>query len=122
MSALRYIKSTARLAAAWFVLALAAGVVSPWVQPQTIVLVCSASGANRFLVQTNDGWSELPSHNVLHCPLCLLAGGAAARAPVDTAGFNLPRQPAAVGGFVPWFHPIHEARAPLPARGPPSHS
>lgn len=110
---------TARLAAAWFVLALAAGAASPWVRPATVALVCNAAGNSRLLVQTQGGWSEGPSHDTLHCPLCLLAGGGATSTPTDMPGLALPRLLATKSGLTPWFHAIHAARAPLPARGPP---
>lgn len=118
----RHIRFTARLAAAWFVLALAAAVAAPWVQLQAATLVCSASGTSRLLVQTGDGWRDWPGHSTLNCPLCLLAGGGPPRAVVEAAGSDPPREQAASGELTPWFHPIHEAGAPLPARGPPRRS
>ncbi|MFT4193999.1 MAG: hypothetical protein QM614_05085, partial [Ottowia sp.] len=62
----------ARLALAWFALALGAAAASPLVQPRAMQLVCSASGAVKLLVDTGDGLAEA-GHATLDCALCLLA-------------------------------------------------
>lgn len=109
----------ARVALTWFTLALAVAVVAPLVQPRATTLVCNAQGELRVLVQTADGWSEPEDDGRLHCTLCLFgsSGAAMASAPAN------PLTPVAVGlthgRLQPSWHAAHEARAPLPARGPP---
>lgn len=100
----------------WFALSLGAAIASPVVHPQTLELVCSATGSVKAVVHTDDGAQELGAGH-MDCPLCVLAG-----APPATPTVVLPTP-------LPLAHavqPIPSARiaaataAPLPARGPPS--
>lgn len=107
----------ARLVLAWFALALGVAAASPLVQPRGGQLVCSASGAVKFLLDDGEGWSEAATPHQLDCALCLLAG---APPPTPVAGPG--PEHAAVQALVWPFRvapAVRHARAPLPARGPP---
>ncbi|HVZ42633.1 MAG TPA: DUF2946 family protein [Ramlibacter sp.] len=120
MHRLRQARFLARLVLAWFALALGAAIASPLVKPQSLELVCSASGATKLLATDageDNGTAPALHHGTLDCPLCLFAG-----APPPVVVVDLPSmQP--LGHAV---QPIVAARiavltaAPLPARGPPS--
>ena len=104
----------------WFVASLGVAIASPVVNPQAMELVCSASGAVKAVVQTDDGAHEMGTGmrmGHMDCALCMLTG-APPPAPV-----------VAVPAVMPLGHavqPIPAARiaaataAPLPARGPPT--
>ncbi len=101
-----------------FVLSLGVAIASPVVKPQAMELICSGTGIVKAIVHTDDGVQEMGAGH-LDCPLCVLGG-----APPIPAAVALPTlQP--LGHAV---QPIPAARiaaataAPLPARGPPSHS
>ena len=109
----------ARLALAWFALALGVAAASPLVQPRAMQLVCSAAGAVKLLVDSGDGLAEA-GHATLDCALCLLADAPPACPPAalssmapDAASAPALALPAPV---------VAQARAPLPARGPPAFS
>ncbi|MCL1960708.1 MAG: hypothetical protein FWG56_02750 [Desulfovibrionaceae bacterium] len=109
----------ARLALAWFALTLCVAAAAPLAQPRAMQLVCSAAGAVKLLVNTGDGPVEA-SHATLDCALCLLANTPPAHALTalppaapSTPGIAAPRLAAPV---------VAQARAPLPARGPPAFS
>jgi len=101
----------------WFALSMAAAIASPIVHPQAMELVCSAAGAVKVVVQTDDGVQELGATH-FDCPMCLLTGAP----PPAPAVLRLP-QPQPLGHAL---QPIVAARlaqataAPLPARGPPA--
>ncbi|MES2533060.1 MAG: DUF2946 family protein [Pseudomonadota bacterium] len=100
----------------WFVMSLGAAVASPMVHPQAMELVCSAAGAVKVIVQTDDGAQELGASH-MDCPLCVLTGAPPPAAPLADIPSPLP-----LGRAV---QPIEAARiaaataGPLPARGPP---
>ncbi|CAN5591136.1 hypothetical protein BH10PSE18_BH10PSE18_10010 [soil metagenome] len=79
-------------------------------------LVCSAAGAVKVIVQTDDGVQELGASH-MDCPLCVLTGAPPTAAPLA----DIP-SPQPLGRAV---QPIEAARiaavtaGPLPARGPP---
>ncbi len=116
MQPLRFRHLIARLALAWFALALGVAAASPLVRPRALQLVCSAGGVAVLVVEGDDG--QAPSgHGQLDCALCLLANapppaspvpprpGVAATEPRQCASADAPQRPL--------------AGAPLPARGPP---
>lgn len=109
----------ARLALAWFALALGVAAASPLVQPRSMQLVCSAAGAVKLLVDNGDGLAEV-GHASLDCALCLLANAPPAQPPVVL----VPPGPVALHVAVPALPApvVTAARAPLPARGPPTRS
>ncbi|MGJ7491846.1 DUF2946 family protein [Variovorax sp. ZT4R33] len=116
MSTLRHLAVLHRCVLAWFLLSLGVAVAAPVVHPQAMELVCSAAGAIKVIVQTDDGAQELaPSH--MDCPLCMLAG-----APPPTAQVALPAPLplARAVQSIPAAHIAAATAAPLPARGPPS--
>ncbi|RST45415.1 hypothetical protein [Variovorax sp. DXTD-1] len=117
MPALRHVRNLVRFVLAWFVLSLGVAVASPMVHPQEMELVCSAAGAIKVVVQTDDGARELGASH-LDCPMCVLTG---APPPVAHAA-DLP-------GILPLGHAVQSipaarlaaaTAAPLPARGPPA--
>jgi hypothetical protein len=117
MTALRHTRNLARLVLAWFVLSLGVAIASPVIHPQAMELVCSAAGAIKVVVQTDDGARELGASQ-LDCPMCVPNG---APPPVAQA-IDLP-------GILPLGHAVQSipaarlaaaTAAPLPARGPPA--
>jgi hypothetical protein len=116
MPALRNARHLVRLVLAWFVLSLGVAIASPVVQPQPMQLVCSAAGAIKVMVQTDDGVRELGASH-LDCPMCMLT----VAPPPAAASADLPR-------ILPLGHAVQSipaariaaaTAAPLPARGPP---
>jgi len=117
MQTLRRFTNLTRFVLVWFVLSLGAAVASPIVKPQDILLVCSASGATKALVQNDDGSTSELGASAMDCPLCVTAG-----APPPVASLQAePRQPLAYAlQSIPSAHIAARTAAPLPARGPPS--
>lgn len=102
---------------AWFVASMGVSVASPLVHPQSIEIICSGSGAIKWMVQTDDGAVEMGA-SAMDCPLCSQANGAPPPAPALAVPPPCPLAHA--------VQPVQAARlaaataAPLPARGPPS--
>ncbi|KTT15386.1 DUF2946 family protein [Pseudacidovorax intermedius] len=101
----------------WFALSMGAAIASPMVHPQAMELVCSAMGAVKVVVKTDDGVREIGATH-MDCPLCVSTGAPPPAAPL----LQLPQaQPLGLA-----LQPIEAARlaaataAPLPARGPPA--
>ncbi|MBO0941819.1 DUF2946 family protein [Acidovorax temperans] len=101
---------------AWFVASIGVSVASPLIHPQSIEVICSGTGAIKWMVQTDDGAVEMGSTH-MDCPLCAPATGA----PPAPAAWA-PPSPHPLAHAV---QPVQAARiaaataAPLPARGPP---
>ena len=115
---LRSLHGLARLVLAWFVLSLGVAVASPLVNPQSIELICSGSGAIKVLIKTDDGAKEMASHT-LDCPLCAHVG-----APPPTSQAQLPVVHPLAHALrpIPAAHIAARTAAPLPPRGPPAFS
>jgi len=114
MQRLRHATVLARLVLAWFALAIGAAVASPVVQPRSIELLCTGTGAMKLLVKGAEG-QPAPAGHSLDCPLC---GAATAPPPVVRTGavaVPLAQQPQQV----PTGRMALRSGAPLPARGPP---
>lgn len=115
---LRRTPSIARCVLAWLVLAVGVASASPLVHPQSMELVCGASGELKLVVAHDDGSVQEMGRHTLDCALCL-PGGAPPPVAALTAAPLL--QPLAYA-----VHPVEAARlaslvgAPLPARGPPA--
>lgn len=106
----------ASLVLAWFALSVGVAIASPFVNPQSVQLVCSASGDVKVVFGGDDGAQSQRGHT-LDCPLCAHFGGAAP----PTVALRLP-QPQAVAqapGPTAAAPVAARAAAPLPARGPP---
>ena len=58
----------------WFMASLGVAVASPLVHPQSLQLVCSASGAVMLMVQADDGSVGAMGASGMDCPLCAPAG------------------------------------------------
>lgn len=119
MQALRNAHQLARLALVWFALYLGAAVASPFLMPQELGNVCSASAVASNAVRSVDSRSA-SAKMAMDCPLCVPSVGL----PPPVLSLNeAPAQPLA---YATW--PIPAARiaaltaAPLPARGPPASS
>jgi len=116
MQSPRNAKTFARFGLVWFVMALGAAIASPWVNPQTLQLVCSASGAARMVVASDDG-TPAPIAHTLDCPLCMGSGAP----PAQRLAVAVPMRGAAdTGPVFDCQHVPQRAAAPLPARGPPT--
>jgi hypothetical protein len=63
----------ARLALLWFALTLGVAVASPIVSPQNEVMICSAAGMYKLVLQ-DDGTVAASADASMHCPLCLVGG------------------------------------------------
>lgn len=119
MQTLRRLTNFARLVLAWFVLSLGVAVASPLVAPQDTVLVCTGAGAMKVLVKADDGSTTEVGSSTMLCPLCALV----APPPVLTQAQVAPVFPLAFAlQPVPSAHIAARTAAPLPARGPPTHS
>lgn len=106
----------ARLALAWFVLALGVAAASPAVQPKAMELVCTAGGGILMLVTGDDGQSAPAGQHTLDCALCLNALGPTAW----TIAMRPSPQPLAHALTpVAAAHIAARVGAPLPPRGPP---
>ena len=116
MQTLRHAHILARLLLVWFVLSLGVAVASPLLQPQSLQLVCAASGAMKLVINSADG-SEAPKLHTLDCSLCIAVAPppsllVATVAPPHPLAFALGRLSAA--------RIAAKTGAPLPPRGPPS--
>lgn len=108
----------ARFVLVWFALSIGVAIASPIVKPQAMELICSGSGAMKLLVKTDDGAKELSGHT-LDCPLC-----ATLSAPPPVVRLSVAPLPPLAHALQPMAaaHIAGRTAAPLPARGPPSHS
>lgn len=117
MQFLRRFTALTRFVLVWFVLSLGVAVASPIVKPQDILLVCSASGAAKVLVQNDDGSTSELGATSMDCPLCLTPGAPPANVQTQAE----PAQPLAYAlQSIPAAHIAARTAAPLPARGPPN--
>ena len=116
MQTLRHAHLLARLVLVWFVLSLGVAVASPMVQPQSMQLVCAASGALKLVSTSADG-SMAPTWHTLDCSLCV----AVAPPPSPLVLLVAPPYPLAFAlGRLPAARIAAKAGATLPPRGPPS--
>ncbi|RYX92283.1 MAG: DUF2946 domain-containing protein [Comamonadaceae bacterium] len=119
LQTLRMAHRLARLVLVWFVLSLGVAVASPIVSPQAMELICSGSGAIKVMVKTDDGVKEASSGAKLDCPLCVVAG---TPPPVVQPRVEAPHPLSHVLRPIAAAHIAWLTAAPLPARGPPTHS
>jgi hypothetical protein len=101
---------------AWFALFVGIGIASALFKPQSVELLCSATGSVKLLVKTADGKQQAPGSHTLDCPLC----ASIAAPPVEQAHASHAIQPQRYASL---SNPSAQVRAPafapLPARGPP---
>jgi len=118
MHALRKAHLLARLVLVWFVASLGVAVAAPLVQGQGMQLVCSVTGAGKFIGSNDDGQGGTASL-AMHCPLC--AGVSAppplAFVPPVAAAPRFAPAALACAGVSP-----KASSAPPPARAPPQSS
>ena len=117
MQSLRSFTWITRCVLVWFVLSLGVAVASPLVKPQDLLLVCSASGAMKVLVQADDGSVSEVVGNTMHCPMCAPMAG-----PPPAARLTVEPVQALAHALqgIPSAHIAARTAAPLPARGPPT--
>jgi hypothetical protein len=117
MQTLRSALLLARFVLVWFALSVGVAIASPLVKPQSVQLVCSASGAVKIIA---DGGDEDTGalRNTLDCPLCAAVGAPSPQTfvplltPATGLGYALPQPVDAPQ--------IRLAAAPFPPRGPPA--
>lgn len=116
MQHLRNANLLARFVLVWFVLSMGVAVASPLVKPQSVQLVCSASGAVKVIADGGDNDTSA-LRNTLDCPLC-----AAVSAPPPQASV-LVLPPMGLGYTLHARSDVSQPRrssAPFPPRGPPA--
>lgn len=111
----RQARTLARCVLAWFVLSLGLAVAAPIVQPESMALVCSASGNTKLLVGNGDGTAASASYT-LDCVLCFVAN---APPPASVDVVSLPTLRATVAQGASATRMAWRTAAPLSARGPP---
>lgn len=114
-----YVQFLARVVLAWLALSLGVAIASPMVQPQALELVCSAAGAVKVLVQTDDGTQDLGGMH-LDCPLCMLGGAPPPLPVVAVIAHPLPLGRAVQS--IPAARIAAATAALPPARAPPTFS
>jgi hypothetical protein len=117
MQTLRNAHLIARFVLVWFALSIGVAIASPLVKPQSVQLVCSASGAIKIIADGGDDETGALS-NMLDCPLCAAVSAPPPQATVEVLapmglGYALNVQ----AGVPP--QPRRSA-APFPPRGPPA--
>ncbi|AMM24346.1 DUF2946 family protein [Variovorax sp. PAMC 28711] len=115
----RFLALVGRVVLTWFVLSLGVAVASPVVKPQAMELVCSAAGAVKVIVQTDDGAQEMGASH-MDCPLCVLTGAPPPATPLADVPTLQPLARAVQS--IPAARIAAATAAPLPARGPPAFS
>lgn len=109
----------ARILLAWYVAFVGVGTLSPLFKPVDLMLVCSASGAPRWVTTdpADDPAAAAAHRHAIDCPLCLPA-----MAPPVVAALAVGTEPPGTGVLIPPDQrPVPTTPAgPLPARGPPA--
>jgi hypothetical protein len=119
VQALRNASFLGRLVLAWFALFIVAAVAGALLQPQSVELLCSGTGAVKLLVKNSSGGGEEQpaAAHTLDCPLCAsIVAPLVAQA--NAPGAAQPQVYASRSNPSP--HPATAESGPLPARGPPS--
>ena len=118
MQTLRHAQLLARFVLVWFALSIGVAIASPIVKPQAMEQICSASGAMKLLLKSDEG-SEVVSLHTLDCSLC-----ATGYAPAPIVQWNVgPAQALAhVTPGILAVKPPFRTAAPPPGRGPPAFS
>ncbi len=116
MHTLRNAHLLARFVLVWFALSIGVAIASPLVKPQSVQLVCSASGAVKIVADGGDD-DTAALRNTLDCPLCAAVGAPPPQASVPVLppmglGYALPQQVDAPQA--------RRAAAAFPPRGPPA--
>lgn len=117
MHTLRNAHLLARCVLVWFALSIGVAIASPLIKPQSVQLVCSASGAVKIIA---DGGADDSGalRNTLDCPLCAAVGAPPPHAfvpllvPATGLSYTLPQR-------VDAPH-LRRATAQFPPRGPPA--
>ena len=116
MYAPRSARLIARWVLLWLALSLGVAVASPLVNPQTTQMVCSGAGAMKFVVQNDDGSTQLVGLT-LDYPLCANLGAPppaltwGTEPPFELAFSLLPLEIARIASLL---------RGPWQARAPPT--
>lgn len=107
----------ARLALLWFAMTLGVAVASPMVSPQEEMMICSAAGMYKLVIN-EDGSVGTSASTGMHCPLCVAGGDAP---PSFSQGVIA--TPAPLGRVlqsIPAARIAALTAAPPPSRGPPA--
>jgi hypothetical protein len=115
MQTLRNANLIARFVLVWFALSIGVAIASPIVKPQSMEVICSASGVMKLLIKSDEG-SEVVSLHTLDCSLC-----STGYAPPPMLRWSVePVQPLAhVLRSIPAAHIASLTAVTPPARGPP---
>ena len=116
MQSLRNAKLFARFVLAWFVLSIGVAIASPIVKPQSMQLVCSASGVVKLQADTGDDDAGA-LRATLDCPLCAAVG---APPPQVSLQVLAPMGLSYALHHAVTAQPPRRTAAPLPPRGPPA--
>ena len=116
MHTLRTAHLLARFVLVWFALSIGVAIASPLVKPQSVQLVCSASGAIKIIADGGDADTGA-LRNTLDCPLCAAVGAPPPQAFVAVL-------PPAIGLAYALPEPLDAPHTrlsapPFPPRGPP---
>lgn len=118
LQALRDAQAIVRWTLACFVLSMGVAVASPLVQPQTLTLVCSATGSMLLEAAApgdGDAGSPQQARHTLDCVLCFTASAPPqAPVPVPLAAAGTQPRP-----FSAWALPTWRTSEPTSARDPP---
>lgn len=106
----------ARFVLIWFALSVGVAIASPWVKPQSLLLVCSGASSKLLAASSDDG-STPDRGSSLDCPACLFFGAPNPVAPI--AAFVAVESTERVAPAVELAPVVLASAAPLPARGPP---
>lgn len=113
------VNHTSRLVLAWFVLSLSVAIASPTATPQSLSMLCTATGVT-FVTSPANGGQDISGTNVLigntmDCPLCWMPlAGLPPALPLFT-----PQLDTTINAKLSWAQPALHARYSLPARAPP---
>lgn len=116
MHTLRNTPWLARLALLWFALTLGAAAASPLISPQNELVICTAVGMVKVVLNADGSVSTSPSPGV-NCPLCV---GGGAPPVLVTLTFQSAPPLSHVQRRVPTAPRVALTAAPPPSRGPPS--
>jgi hypothetical protein len=111
---------TYRLVLAWFVLSISVAIASPIATPQSLPMLCTATGVT-VVTSSANGVQDIPgtnaqNGNTMDCPLCWmpLAGW-----PPALQLFT-PQLVTTINSKLSWAEPALHARYNVSARSPPS--
>lgn len=106
----------AKLALLWFALTLGAAVASPMVNPQTELVICTAAGMQKVVLNDDGTVTTSDAGDGLFCPMCMTGG---APAPFVLNTVSPPQHLGHVMQSIVAARLAALTAAQPPARGPP---